>query len=135
MLLTFNSGFSSTLNIIELKKKRNAITYPPYGQWLSSLGGAGYRRPVVLSHQGGTLTQKQSVIIPQIVPLHYWILSQRRLSAAQTVGWVACIVIESSSPSTIKAVIAYCKLARFSLFCCCCSSTLYRFLRYCWNLS
>lgn len=62
--------------------------------------------PTALPHLGETLRQRQSVIIPQIVPLHYWIVSQRRLSAV-SVGWETCTVIEKSpSATTIKTVIA-----------------------------
>lgn len=81
------------------RENSHLATILPYHQWLSS--------PTTLSHLGETLRQRQSVIIPQIVPLHYWIVSQHRLSAV-SVGWETCTVIEKSpSAATIKAVIAW----------------------------
>lgn len=81
------------------RENSHLATILPYHQWLSS--------PTALPHLGETLRQRQSVIIPQIVPLHYWIVSQRRLSAV-SVGWETCTVIEKSpSAATIKTVIAW----------------------------
>lgn len=92
------------------RENNHLATILPYHQWLSSLAGDSYLRPTALSHLGETLRQRQSVIIPQIVPLHYWIVSQHRLSAV-SVGWETCTVIEKSpSSATIKAVIAWAHL-------------------------
>lgn len=80
------------------RENSHLATILPYHQWLSS--------PTALPHLGETLRQRQSVIIPQIVPLHYWIVSQRRLSAV-SVGWETCTVIEKSPSDCMSSLASH----------------------------